>query len=53
MRKLLLLSLLIFSFNIEKGNINYQIFNNLTYDQWTLEEVRSDQASDYIKEITV
>jgi len=34
--------------NIEKGNINYQIFNNLAYGQWTLKEIRSGESNNYI-----
>ena len=30
--------------NIEKHEINYQTFNNLAYDQWTLEEIASGEA---------
>ena len=30
--------------NIEKHEINYKIFNNLAYGQWTLEEIKSGEA---------
>ena len=32
--------------DIEKHEINYSIFNNLAYGQWTLEEIRSGEAWD-------
>ncbi len=30
--------------DIEKHEINYNIFNNLAYEQWTIEEIRSGEA---------
>lgn len=30
--------------NIENPKINYKIFNNLAYGQWTLEEISSGEA---------
>ena len=36
--------------NIENGSINYEIFNNLAYGQWTLEEMRSGEAWDFLKQ---
>tara|TARA_B100000886_G_C20333552_1_gene453455 strand:- start:168 stop:929 length:762 start_codon:yes stop_codon:yes gene_type:complete len=34
--------------NIEKPNINYDIFNNLAYGQWTLKEIETGEAWEYI-----
>ena len=36
--------------NIGNGSINYEIFNNLAYGQWTLEEMRSSEAWDFLKQ---
>ena len=36
--------------NIENGSINYEIFNNLAYGQWTLEEMRNGEAWDFLKQ---
>ena len=33
---------------IEKGKIDYQIFNNLAYGQWTMEEMRSGEMMGYL-----
>jgi len=33
---------------IEKGKIDYQIFNNLAYGQWTMEEMRSGEMMEYL-----
>ena len=33
---------------IEKNEINYSIFNNLAYSQWTLEEIKSGEAWQYL-----
>ena len=30
--------------NIEKHEINYNVFNNLAYGQWTLKEIESGEA---------
>ena len=30
--------------NIEKQEINYNVFNNLAYGQWTLKEIESGEA---------
>ena len=34
--------------NIEKGIIDYQIFNNMAYSQWTLKEFNEGKMMDYI-----
>ena len=34
---------------IENPKINYKIFNNLAYGQWTLKEIESGEAWDFIK----
>ena len=34
--------------NIEKGDLNYDIFKNLSYSQWTLNEMSSGEAWDCI-----
>ena len=36
--------------NIEKGTINYDIFPNLAYGQWTLKEMESGEAWDFLKQ---
>ena len=33
---------------IENGKIDYQIFKNLSYNQWTLKEFESGEAWQYI-----
>ena len=33
---------------IEKGKIDYQIFNNLAYGQWTMEEMKSGEMMGYL-----
>ena len=33
---------------IEKHEINYSIFNNLAYSQWTLDEIKSGEAWQYL-----
>ena len=33
---------------IEKGKIDYQIFNNLAYGQWTMEEMKSGEMMEYL-----
>ncbi len=38
--------------NIEKPTINYNIFNNLAYGQWTLKEIESGEAWENILENT-
>ena len=35
--------------NIEKHEINYSIFNNLAYEQWTIEEIRNGDCWQYLK----
>ena len=34
--------------NIEKPSIDYDIFNNLAYGQWTLKEIETGEAWEYI-----
>ena len=34
--------------DIEKPIINYKIFNNLAYGQWTLREIESGEAWEHI-----
>ena len=34
--------------NIEKPSIDYEIFNNLAYGQWTLKEIETGEAWEYI-----
>ena len=36
--------------NIEKGVINYQIFSNFAYGQWTLAEIESGEAWEFLKQ---
>ena len=36
--------------NIEKHEINYSIFNNLAYEQWTIEEIKSGDCWQYLKQ---
>ena len=36
--------------NIEKGKIDYNIFANLAYGQWTLAEVESGEAWEFLKQ---
>ncbi len=36
--------------DIEKHEINYNIFNNLAYEQWTIDEIRSGEAWNYLSE---
>jgi len=36
--------------NIENGFINYEIFNNLAYGQWTLNEMRNGEAWNFLKQ---
>ena len=33
---------------IEKGKIDYQIFNNLAYGQWTMEEMKNGEMMEYL-----
>ncbi len=35
--------------NIESGTINYKIFKNLSFGQWTLNEMKSGEAWESIK----
>ena len=30
--------------NIESGNINHDVFNSLSYNQWTLKEIETGEA---------
>ncbi len=34
--------------NIEKHDINYSVFNNLAYEQWTVEEIKSGECWDHL-----
>ncbi len=34
--------------NIEKHEINYSVFNNLAYEQWTIDEIKSGEAWNYL-----
>ena len=34
--------------NIENGNINYEIFKNLAYGQWKIEEIYDGSAWDFL-----
>lgn len=34
--------------NIESGLIDYQIFNNLAYGQWTMEEMKNGEMMEYL-----
>lgn len=34
--------------NIENGLINYQLFNNLSYSQWTLNEIENNEMNEYL-----
>ena len=36
--------------NIEIGVINYQFFSNLAYGQWTLAEIESGEAWEFLKQ---
>ena len=38
--------------DIEKHEINYSVFNNLAYGQWTIEEISSGEAWNYLIENT-
>ena len=38
--------------NIEKHEINYQALYNLAYGQWTIKEIESGEAWDYISKKT-
>ena len=33
---------------IELHKINYNVFNNLAYEQWNIEEIKSGEAWDYL-----
>jgi len=35
--------------DLEKHEINYNIFNNLAYEQWTIDEIRSGESWEYLK----
>ena len=35
--------------DIEKHEINYSVFNNLAYEQWTNNEIRNGECWDYLK----
>ncbi len=39
--------------NIEKGEIDYNIFSNLAYGQWTLAEIESGEAWKFLKEDSI
>ncbi len=34
--------------DIEKHEINYSVFNNLAYEQWTINEIRNGECWDYL-----
>ena len=34
--------------DIEKHEINYSVFNNLAYEQWTIDEIKSGEAWNYL-----
>ena len=36
--------------DIEKHSIDYSVFNNLAYEQWTIDEIHSGEAWNYIKQ---
>ena len=39
---------------IELHKINYNVFNNLAYEQWNIEEIKSGEAWDYLcKKISI
>ena len=38
--------------NIENHEINYSVFNNLAYGQWTVKEIESGEAWNYISKKT-
>ncbi len=36
--------------NIEEHKINYSVFNNLAYEQWTIDEIKSGECWSYLSE---
>ena len=34
--------------DIEKHEINYSVFNNLSYEQWTISEIQNGACWDYL-----
>ena len=34
--------------DIEKHEINYSVFNNLAYEQWTLNEIKNGECWEYL-----
>ncbi len=37
--------------NIEKHDINYNIFNNLAYEQWSIDEIKNGECWNYLSEL--